>query len=232
MQTVSHLVILASLPTSRYDLILSKSELLETADLDVLAEKGNLRLDIFFNSNVGIAQEGLVHQAPLSHDLLNASGNDLGTDFLWFLRKILASHLNLPFFGQHIFWNLSGRHKLHTRSGGDLHSQVVHDLLELFTASNEVRFAVDLDENTDVVVVMNVGANEAISSFAGRLLVSAGNAFLTKKLSGLFHRSSCFFQSLLAVHHSRSRLITELLHNSSGNSCSHFHGNAGSGHGS
>ena len=59
------------------------------------------------------------------------------------------------------------------------------DELELLRAGHEVGLAVHFDEDADAAAGMDVAADEALASFAARLLLGCGHATLAQQRDGL-----------------------------------------------
>ncbi len=85
---------------------------------------------------------------------------------------------NLTLLGQHFFRNVlpaneAGAGRRH------LHRQIFDKLLELGSLRHEVRFAIDLDEDSDLATV-NIRADEAFGGGSACLLFGSGLAPLPK----------------------------------------------------
>jgi hypothetical protein len=97
-------------------------------------------------------------------------------------------------------------------AGGDVHGNVVHQLLEVLGASHEIALAVNLHEHADLAAGVDVAGHRAFAGHAGCLLRRHGNTLLAQDHNRLFHVALGFRQGLFAIHHWRSGLLPELFH--------------------
>src|SRR6201999_2243046 len=95
--------------------------------------------------------------------------------------------------------------------GGDVHRDVLEQLLEVLSAGNEIALAVELDEYADLAAGVDVGAHSAFVSGARRLLLRGGHAPLAQYDESLLHIALGLLEGLEAVAHRRAGLLAELL---------------------
>ena len=86
------------------------------------------------------------------------------------------------------------------------------ELTELFIAGSKVRLAVDLDNDTDLRVGRKICCHRALSSDASRLLLGLCNPLLAQIDDCLLHIAVRLCKSLLAVHHTCARALTQFLY--------------------
>ena len=92
---------------------------------------------------------------------------------------------------------------------GDVHGDVLEELLEVIGAGYEIAFAVELDEHADLAAGVDVGADGAFVGGAAGLLGSRRHAALAQHDEGFFHVALGFLQGLEAVAHGRAGFFAE-----------------------
>src|SRR5690606_16155478 len=122
--------------------------------------------------------------------------------------------LRLPYVLRHIV----PAHILRT-SRSHVHGQIPHEPTEVLRLGNEVRLAVDFDEDADAAVAVDVGIHQAVRSDASGLLCRLGQPFLPQQGDGLLDVTAGLHEGVLAVFDPRLRALTELFH--------HLHGDLG-----
>src|SRR2546430_3801259 len=139
------------------------------------------------------------------------SVDDLGADVLglFLLDYLGLVHLALPL--NQLRGQLLDPHGERVRRR-DVHGQVAGQCLEVLGAGHEVRFAIELDQHTDLAVVMQVGADQPFGRFASRALVGLGRAFLAQQVDRLLHVAARLLERALAVHHPRTGAGAQLGH--------------------
>src|SRR5450759_3681555 len=161
------------------------------------------------NAQIGVT-ERLLHEADLGVPLLELALDDLRPDVLGLLVGGLVRQqggvLRLQVRGGdlvyvHVGWG----------EAGDLDCQVVDQLLELLGPRDEVRLAVDLDEDADAPARMDVAGDEAIAHFAVALLGGRGQAALAEEDYGLLEIAVRLFEGVLAVHETGAGALAKLL---------------------
>ncbi len=98
-----------------------------------------------------------------------------------------------------------------------MHGDIVHQLLEVFGARDEIALAIYFDEHTDLAAGMNVAGHRSFAGHARRLLGRNRNALLAQNHDRLIHVAFGFGQGLLAIHHGSSGLLPEVFHLCRGN---------------
>ena len=92
----------------------------------------------------------------------------------------------------------------------DLHGDFLHQLLEVISASDEVRLAVDLDHRANATAV-DVGFDQALTCVATGLLAGFGSALLAQDRRCLFEVAAGCVQRALALHNACAGALTKLL---------------------
>src|SRR5581483_1034054 len=147
----------------------------KAADGDVFAQLADHTGNELADGDSLVLDKGLIEQADLFvklrhlafDNLLNhigrfAGGRSLGAVDFFFALEISCGHI-FPANELRI-------------AGGNVHGNIVHQLLELFGAGNEVTLAVDLKQHPDLAASMNVAGDRAFASHASRLLGRRSNA--------------------------------------------------------
>jgi hypothetical protein len=94
----------------------------------------------------------------------------------------------------------------------DLRQHVLHQLLEVRGAGDEVRFAVHFDERARGVVGRQPLANQAFVGRSSGFFRGTRQAALAQNGVRLVEVAIRFAQRVLAFHHPRAGLVAELLH--------------------
>src|SRR5450759_2097487 len=161
------------------------------------------------NAQIGVT-ERLLHEADLGVPLLELALDDLRPDVLGLLLGGLVRQqggvLRLQVRGGdpvhvHVCWG----------EAGDLDCQVVDQLLELLGPRDEVRLAVDFDEDADAPARMDVAGDEAIAHFAVALPGGCRLAALAQEGNGLVDVTVRLLQCALAVHESCAGEVAQAL---------------------
>src|SRR5690242_13802619 len=140
----------------------------ESPDPDVLADRRDPVRDELADGSLLVA-ERLVEQAHLGEPLLELAFDDLRPDRLGLLLDRLVGEQLLPLGLEvrrrdRILVDIDGR------QAGDLDREIADELLELVGAGDEVRLAVDLDQDADATAGMDVAADEALAGLPALLL--------------------------------------------------------------
>ena len=135
----------------------------------VFAQLGDLRLDQVVDGGRIVFNEGLLVQADLFVEFVHAPFDDL-IDHLFGLALIQsAGAMDVALLRQRLFGDVLLAEEL--RIGcSHLHGEVMHQLLKIVGARDEVGFAVHLDEYAQLGAGMNVAADHALFGGAGRFL--------------------------------------------------------------
>ena len=102
-----------------------------------------------------------------------------------------------------------------------MHGNILHQLLEVFGASNEVALAVDFKQDADFAAGMNVGAHRALVGGARRFLLRAGHAALAQDNKRLLNIALGLLEGLEAIAHGRAGLLAKLLYQLCSNLLAH-----------
>ncbi len=97
------------------------------------------------------------------------------------------------------------------RQARDLHGEVPDELLELVRARDEVRLAVDLDQDADAAAGVDVAADEALAGVAAGLLGGRRETLLAEQRDGLVEVAAGLLQCALAVHEPGPGALAQLL---------------------
>ena len=84
-----------------------------------------------------------------------------------------------------------------------------HQRLEIVVAGDEVGLGIDLDDHADIV--FDRDADKALGSDAAALLGRLGEALLAQPVDRGFDVAVRLAQRVLAVHHARAGLLTQIL---------------------
>ena len=67
---------------------------------------------------------------------------------------------------------------------GDVQSDVLHEIAEVFVLRHEIGLAIHFDQHADFALQMNVGSDNAFLGRAGRFLARAGDALCAQNRLG------------------------------------------------
>src|SRR5690606_35409041 len=192
-----------SLISARFNLSVAYRDAGEAAELDVLAQRRGGLLDEFANRLLVVLDVRLVQQHDIGEELPEAPLDDLLGDGLRlaFLEGLLAQRLALG--GHDVLRHVLATEVLRVRHG-DVHGQVLGQLAEGLVASHEVGLAVHLDQDGELPVVVDVGADVALVGGAVRLLVGLRDATLAQQRGGLVDVAVCVLEGALDVHEARA----------------------------
>ena len=95
--------------------------------------------------------------------------------------------------------------------GGDVHGDVLEELLEVLGAGDEVGLAVELKQDADLAAGVDVGPHCALVGGARGLLGGRGHATLAEDDERLLHVTLGLLESLEAVAHGCAGLLAEFL---------------------
>ena len=190
---------------------LSQNVARKAPDLDVLTNSRNGLRDGIPDRLVVVHDPSLGQESTLVDDLVHPSLNNLLPDVLWFGGKILLLHLGLLLRLNKLGSGVLRCHVLHTWASSNLHRKTLDELLEDVASRDEIRLRVHLNKDPDPGSSMDVAAHHSLGCHARRLLGSAHDALLPQVLVRLLNVSATLRQSLLAVHHASTALVTQLL---------------------
>jgi len=183
----------------------------EAADGDLLSNLRGGLLDEFLNSLGGVLDEVLLEESLLVDHLVEAALDNLLADVLRLGLKILHLHLDILLGGDHGGIGIIRGHVLDILAGGNLHGDVLGELLEPVTAGDKVSLAVDLDNHTEAGATVDVGADGTLSGDAGCLLIGGGDALLAEPDDSLLEVAAALGEGLLAVHHAGAGGVADSL---------------------
>src|SRR5213075_607490 len=118
-------------------------------------------------------------------------------------RLLLVTRLrreNGPLPVQYVLRNVLAP-KIARLRGRDVDRDLMRQMTELVIPGHEVTLAVQLDEHAQLVVVMDVGRDDAFLRGAGGLRSGLGDALLAKPVLGLLDVPGSRFEGTLGVHH-------------------------------
>src|SRR6476646_2967456 len=196
-------------PNGRRSQILPEGIAREPPDADVLADRRDLLGDQVADGALLVA-ERLVEQADLRVPLLQLALDDLLADVLRLLLDgIVAEQLGLLRLeiggGDRVDVDVERAEARH------LDRQVADELLELVGPGDEIRLAVDLDQDADPATRVDVARDEALAGIAARLLRGRGETALTKQGDGLVEVAVRLDERVLAVHEAGAGALAQLL---------------------
>mmetsp|Transcript_63795 Transcript_63795/g.180031 ORF Transcript_63795/g.180031 Transcript_63795/m.180031 type:complete len:247 (-) Transcript_63795:60-800(-) len=183
----------------------------ESSDDNVLAQLGNRLLEHLLDRLVLVLDPLLGQQGHLLVLFLQAPLDNLRLDCVGLALQVLLCHFDLALLGNGIRRHLAGRDADDGRVGRDLHGHIGGELLEDGVDGHEVGLAVDLDQNSDLVVEVNVSRDGALSGDVAGLLVGLGHALLLEPLHGLLHVTTGLHQSFLGVRNACATARAQLL---------------------
>src|SRR5512144_542753 len=163
----------ASMRSSVGARLFAQLETCEAAHDDVFAQPRHRVRDELADLLVGILDERLLEQACIGVELLHLAADHL-VDHLCRLAAVRRlGHVDAALLLEHL-----GRHLLTpnvARVGGrDLHRQLLHQVLEVVGARDEVGLAVHLDEHADLAAGMDVRRDDAVGGGAAGALRGSG----------------------------------------------------------
>ena len=100
--------------------------------------------------------------------------------------------------------------------GGDVHGDIVHQLLEIVGAGHEIGLAVDFHQDAELAAGVDVAADQALLGDARGLLVRGRDATLPQNDFRVAQVAVGLYQGALAVHHAGAGAVAELLYELSG----------------
>src|SRR5690606_3638657 len=132
----------------------------ETTDLDLLTRLCRRLGDQLTDGLVRVPDEGLLEKRRLREELLHLPLDDLVPDVLGLtgLPHLLPVHVALTIgdVRRYVLARYGGRVR-----GRDVHCYVADELLEVVVACDEIRLAVDLEQNADLAAHVHVAADDA-----------------------------------------------------------------------
>src|SRR6218665_860202 len=182
----------------------------EAAHGDLLANLTRAVGDHLADLLLVVLHPELVHETHALVVLLHLAHEDLVPRGLGLalLLELLAEDLLLllqPLGGKFLAGDVLGI------GGGDVHGHLLHQVLEVRVAGDEVRLAVDLHEHADAAAV-HVGAHQTLGGHAAGLARQLGAELLAQPLLGLDEVTRGLAERLLAIHQARAGLLAEFLH--------------------
>src|SRR5581483_2846762 len=151
----------------------------EARNRDILAQLGDLRLNEIGDGGGVLANERLLVEADLFVILVQPSLDDLVHHLLRLAFTQRAGAIDLFLAGQRFRRNILAADELRI-GGSHLHGQILHQLLKIRGARDEIGLAVHLDENADLRSLVNVGTDDALFGDARRLLRRGSDALLAQ----------------------------------------------------
>jgi len=95
---------------------------------------------------------------------------------------------------------------------GDLHGDVLHELLEVLGAGDKVGLAIDLDQHADLAARVDIRMDQPILGLPMLLLGGVGQALLSQVLDRPLEVSLGRLEGRLAVHHTGSGHLPEFVY--------------------
>src|SRR5712692_3641243 len=194
----------------------------ETANRNFLAGLCDFLGDQLADGFLFFLDERLIQKHGLFIELVEAAFNDLVDHVVRFVPvlRIVFGLLarDLALFVQDGGRNLFARNI--TRLGrGDVHRDVLNQLVKLFAPCDEIRLAVYFDQHADLAAHVNVRADDAFSRHAALFLFCGRETALAQNFYPALLVTVGFDQSLLALHHAGVCFFSERLYGSRGNFC-------------
>src|SRR6476646_7102117 len=191
--------------------LLAELEPGEPLDLHLLAGLHANLVEVLLDRLAVVLHERLVEQHVVLEERLDLALHDLGHDVVG-LAGLAGLRLGDLLLGlQHGGGHVVAADPARSRRARDVQREVLHQLAELVGVGDEVRLAVDFDEDADGVVEVHVGVDEALVGAAPRTLGGAREALLPKELGRPGDVAVGLDQRALAVHHPRAGRVAELL---------------------
>src|ERR1700722_3792616 len=191
-------------------LLLAHLEPSEPSHGDLLAHLGREFVHQIGNRLLGIAHPLLVQQGDVLVERLDLAGHDLVDQVLG-----LPALAHLLLEDAALALDTVGRDAVlvhaHRVGRGDMLGDLLDQGLELGVPGDEIGLAVDLDEDADLAVVMDIGADNTLAGDLAGALLGLDRALGAEPLGGLIHIAVGLFQCLLRVHHARAGPLAELL---------------------
>src|SRR6266436_5740816 len=181
----------------------------ESGYADVFAQLGYLRLNELIDGQRVLFDEGLLVETDLLIEFAHAALDDFVGHLLRFALGDDAGALDilLPFDRRRS--DVLFAHEL--RIGrGDVHRQIVHQLLEVVGAGHEVGFAVDLHHHAELAAMVDISPDESLLCHTAALLSGRGDAALAQHDFRLAKVAIGFFQSALALHHTGAGALAQV----------------------
>src|SRR5215218_5843849 len=157
-----------------------------------------------------LVAERLVEEAHVAIPLRELPREDLLPDLRGLARgRGVVEQLGLLRL-EHVGGDLVGVDVLR-REAGDLHREVLDELLELVGPRDEVRLAVDLDEHAEAAARVDVAAHEALARLAAGLLLRGGKTLLAQRGHSLVDVAVGRLERALAIHEAGAGQLAQLL---------------------
>src|SRR5690606_9908561 len=176
----------------------------EPANGDVFAEGGDMLLDEIVDLLLRILNEGLLEKARLFVELLQPPGDDFVDDVLRLALVEGGGPQDAALLLEHALRHVFTR-DVQRLGGGNMHRQIPHELLENRVARDEIRLAVDFDQDADAPAGVDVRVHHALGGHAAGLLGRRSEALLPQPGDGFLHVAARGLQGSLAVHHAGLR---------------------------
>jgi len=188
----------------------------EATDGDLLAQFRGGFFDQFFN-RLGRVLDVILRQERLFVDhFVDAALDNLLSDVLRLGLEIFLLHFDFLLSGNHRRIAVVGGNVFNFRARGDLHRDILREILEFIASGDKVGFAVDFYQDTDLRTSVNVREDTAFGGDAALLLVRRGHALDAQPLLRFLDVTVVFNQSFLAIHHTCTGHLSELFNRSRG----------------
>src|SRR5258706_4711902 len=183
----------------------------EAAHADILTQLADLGGDKLRDGSGLVLDERLFTETNFLVDLRHLAFHNL----LDHIRRLAGSSclgaINVLLALERLRRHILAADKLRI-AGGNVHGDVVQQLLEIIRARHEIALAVHFQQHANLSARVDVVAHRAFTCHARRLLSSQGNAPLAQVNNGLLHVAFRLNQGLLAIHHRSPALIAEFFY--------------------
>ncbi len=95
---------------------------------------------------------------------------------------------------------------------GDLEGEIIDESFEFFVAGDEIRFAIDFDQDADFSAHMDIGMDQSLIGFPSGFLGGRSQAFLPEIIDRLFDVVAVFSQRLLAIQDAGAGFFTKFFY--------------------
>src|SRR6266478_2278934 len=183
----------------------------KTAHRDILAQLGDGLVDHLFDGDRLVADVMLFVEAIFLVELFHFSGDDFLHYLLGFSGRARLLAVNVALFFQHLRRDFFAP-QIAWIECGDVHGDVVAQLLKGFRARHEIRFAVYFHNHADFSAGVNVVAHQPLAGFALGLFRGGGLALFPQNVDGLLHVAGGFHQRRAAIAEAGAGALAQFLH--------------------
>src|SRR5579884_1373576 len=185
-------------------------------DDDVFAEVGNSLLDHLADGHALILDIVLFVEAILLVELFHFARDDAVHDGLGLARGKRLRAVDLALFLEHFRRNFLTADVARVKRG-NVHGDIVREIVKTLGARDEIGLAIDLHEHADLPARVDITADESFGSFAHGFLGGSGLPLLAQNANGLLEIAAGFHERGSAIGKARIRALAQLLDELRGN---------------